>query len=172
MDTPQNDYGRASSVDAEAIGQPGQRRFRLLVRSDAGAAAVWMEKQQLDAIGIWLNESLERLDKEQPSSEADEEPSPFGAIFDLDFRASQIGLGYAEDANLFAIQAYDSDSALQSQSPTFRCFLSRGQCRVLARKIAAVVAGGRPICPLCESPMDPSGHVCPKANGHGVGAVV
>jgi uncharacterized repeat protein (TIGR03847 family) len=172
MDTPEHDYGRASSVDAEAIGQPGQRRFRLLVRSDSGAAAVWLEKQQLDAIGTWLSESLERLDKEHPAAQLDEEPSPFGAIFDLDFRASQVGLGYAEDVDLFAVQAYDSERALQSQTPTFRCFLTRGQSRVLARKIASVVAAGRPICPLCEMPIDPSGHVCPRSNGHFAGNTV
>ena len=29
-----------------------------------------------------------------------------------------------------------------------------------------VIAGGRPICPLCGSPIEPEGHMCPKSNGH------
>jgi uncharacterized repeat protein (TIGR03847 family) len=167
METPEHDFGRVVSVDAEAIGQPGQRRFRLMVRSTNQTAAIWMEKQQLASIGTWLAETCQRLDREQPVSDPDVEPSPFGAIFDVDFRAAQIGLGYMEGDDLFAIQAFDVE-AMQGSAPGFRCFLTRGQSRVLSRKIEAVVAAGRPICPLCAMPIDPEGHVCPRANGHHV----
>jgi uncharacterized repeat protein (TIGR03847 family) len=170
METPRHDFGRVIAVDAEAVGRPGQRRFRLLVRSTNETAAVWMEKQQLASIGIWLSETCERLDRERPVSEPDVEPSPFGAIFDVDFRASQIGLGYLESEDLFAIQAFDVE-AMQGDSPDFRCFLTRGQSRVLSRKIESVVAAGRPICPLCSAPMEPEGHVCPRSNGHYPAAV-
>jgi hypothetical protein len=26
--------------------------------------------------------------------------------------------------------------------------------------------GSRPNCPVCSGPMDPTGHVCPRSNGH------
>lgn len=172
MDEPQYDYGRALSIDAEAFGQPGQRRFRLLVRSTNQSAAIWMEKQQLASIGAWFEETCERLDKERPTSEPDVEPLPFGPTFDLEFRAIQIGLGYREEDDLFIIQAFDAEGGAVGQRPNFRCFLSRGQCRVLSRKIAAVVAAGRPICPLCEMPVDPEGHVCPRSNGHSPAVVL
>ena len=165
MNEAEHDFGRAVSVDAEAIGRPGQRRFRLMVRSGNQSAAIWMEKQQLASIGTWLDETCERLDREHPNSEPNAEPSPFGAVFDLEFRASQIGLGYAEGDDLFAIHAFDIE-AQQGERPDFRTFLSRGQARVLARKIESVVAAGRPICPLCSQPMEPEGHVCPRSNGH------
>ena len=170
MDAPEHDYGRALSVDAEAIGQPGQRRFRLLVGSDSQSASIWMEKDQLASMGAWLEETGARLDKERPSSDPDVEPLPFAEPFALDFRASQLGLGFIDEEELFAIQAFDGAGA-RAGSAFFRCFLSRGQCRVLSRKISAVIAGGRPICPLCESPIDPQGHVCPKANGHHTGVL-
>jgi uncharacterized repeat protein (TIGR03847 family) len=166
MEAPEHDYGRALSVDAEAVGQPGQRRFRLLVRSTNQTGSIWMEKEQLAGIGTWLEEVLERLDKERPTGEPDVEPLPFPEAFDLDMRAAQIGLGYVEEEDIFAIQAFDADSIGTRQAPTFRCLLSRGQSRVLSRKIAEVIAGGRPVCPLCERPIDPTGHVCPRANGH------
>ena len=63
MDTPAHDYGRALSVDAEAIGRPGQRRFRLLARSVSATACVWMEKEQLGGIGDWFRDVVERLDR-------------------------------------------------------------------------------------------------------------
>ena len=62
MNEATNDYGRADSVDAEAIGEPGQRRFRLIVISGTDRASIWMEKQQLDSIGEWFKEMCERLD--------------------------------------------------------------------------------------------------------------
>ena len=170
MQSFQHDFGHALSVDAEAIGEPGNRRFRLLVRSSSQTASIWMENQQLAGIGSWIEETQERLDREHPSTEADAEPTPFDDTFAVEFRASQIGLGYAEAEEQFAIQAFDIEA--ESQVPAFRCFISRGQARVLNRKIAGLVAAGRPICPLCEMPIDPEGHVCPRSNGHHAGVTV
>jgi len=50
-DGAQHDLGPLDALEAEALGLPGQRRFRLLVRSESRSASIWMEKQQLDAIG-------------------------------------------------------------------------------------------------------------------------
>lgn len=164
MESSRHDFGEAVSVDAEAIGQPGQRRFRLMVRSAGQTAAIWMEKQQLQSIGEWFEETVKKLDEETGSS-PDVEPTPFGAIFDVEVQVLQVALGYQEDGGLFVIQVFDDQSTVQE--PAFNCLLSRGQCRVLSRKIAEVVAAGRAICPLCGRPMEPTGHVCPRSNGHG-----
>jgi uncharacterized repeat protein (TIGR03847 family) len=164
MENAEHDFGEAVSVDAQSLGEPGQRTFRLLVQGASGAASIWMEKQQLAGIAVWLDDVLERLDREQPSDEPYVEPEPIGAIYDVEFRATQIGLGYSEEDGLFAIHAFDE--RMVGGAPAFRCLLTRGQSRVLSRKISEVVAGGRPVCPLCDMPIDPAGHVCPKANGH------
>jgi uncharacterized repeat protein (TIGR03847 family) len=34
----------------------------------------------------------------------------------------------------------------------------------MVRHATRVVAAGRPICPVCGRPMDPSGHFCPRNN--------
>jgi uncharacterized repeat protein (TIGR03847 family) len=164
MERARYDFGEALAVDAEAIGQPGQRRFRLLVRSTVQTAAIWMEKQQLQGIGEWFEETVKKLDEETADAVPDVEPLPFGAIFDIELQVLQVGLGYREEGGLFIIQVFDAESS--AEEPAFFCLLSRGQCRVLSRKIAEVVAGGRPICPLCGRPIEPTGHVCPRSNGH------
>lgn len=164
MENAEHDFGEAQSIDAEAIGEPGERRFRLLVQAASRAASIWMEKQQLAGIAVWLDEVIERLDREQPDNGPGAEPPTIGAIFDVEFNATQIGLGYSEEDGLFAIHAFDQRMA--GGAPAFRCLLTRGQSRQLSRKISEVVAGGRPICPLCDMPIDPEGHVCPKSNGH------
>jgi uncharacterized repeat protein (TIGR03847 family) len=164
MERAEHDFGPALSIDAESVGVPGQRRFRLLVSAGTHSASIWMEKQQLAGIGTWFEEVLEKLDRENPSKEPDVQPLPIGEAFEVEFRASQIGLGYAEEDGLFAIHAFDESGA--AGGPAFRCLINRGQSRVLSRKIAEVIAGGRPTCPLCGAPIDPGGHVCPRANGH------
>jgi uncharacterized repeat protein (TIGR03847 family) len=164
MERARHDFGEALSVDAEAIGEPGKRRFHLLVRSTSQTASIWMEKQQLQGIGEWFEEMVKKLDEEGSGDTPDVEPAPFGAIFDVELQVVQVALGYQEDGGLFLIQVFDAESSVEE--PAFTCRLSRGQCRVLSRKISEVVAGGRPVCPLCGRPIDPTGHVCPRSNGH------
>jgi uncharacterized repeat protein (TIGR03847 family) len=37
--------------------------------------------------------------------------------------------------------------------------------RVFATRAASVVSAGRPPCQFCGGPVDPEGHLCPRANG-------
>jgi len=39
------------------------------------------------------------------------------------------------------------------------------QARAFAARARAVVAAGRPPCPICAQPLDPAGHVCPRLDG-------
>ena len=45
-----------------------------------------------------------------------------------------------------------------------RIYATRGQVRAMAARGAEAVAAGRPLCPLCDMPMDPAGHRCPRWN--------
>ncbi|HTE85106.1 MAG TPA: DUF3090 family protein, partial [Dehalococcoidia bacterium] len=79
MRPEQHDFGQISSVDAEAIGPPGQRRFRLAVLRDEQAAALWLEKEQLAALGTAIEQQLVRSDRQRQRIEApmDEAAPPF-----------------------------------------------------------------------------------------------
>jgi len=48
-----------------------------------------------------------------------------------------------------------------------RLYFTAAQARALAARGSAAVQRGRPPCPLCGGPLDPTGHVCPRLNGHG-----
>jgi uncharacterized repeat protein (TIGR03847 family) len=45
-----------------------------------------------------------------------------------------------------------------------RIYATRSQVRAMAARGAEAVTGGRPLCPLCDQPMDPAGHRCPRWN--------
>jgi uncharacterized repeat protein (TIGR03847 family) len=48
-----------------------------------------------------------------------------------------------------------------------RLYFTAAQARAMATRGSAAVERGRPPCPLCGGPLDPSGHICPRLNGHG-----
>jgi uncharacterized repeat protein (TIGR03847 family) len=38
--------------------------------------------------------------------------------------------------------------------------------REFVARAQALISAGRPACPFCLQPIDPSGHICPRANGY------
>jgi uncharacterized repeat protein (TIGR03847 family) len=47
-----------------------------------------------------------------------------------------------------------------------RVRLTADMARAFIARALRVVAAGRPPCPLCNLPLDPEGHICPRQNGH------
>jgi uncharacterized repeat protein (TIGR03847 family) len=52
----------------------------------------------------------------------------------------------------------------ESEGHVARLYATRAQIRAMARNGVAAVEAGRPKCTLCEFPMDPDGHICPRWN--------
>jgi uncharacterized repeat protein (TIGR03847 family) len=153
---------------AEAIGRPGERRFRLQLISEAGdSACLWLEKEQLAALG----DALETLLKDEgyqyhrlPLDDT-EAPAVFPYSPDLEMRIGQLSMGInRERQRIVLIGAAPGGPEDDPETLSLEFDFRRGH--ELRRQIADVVAAGRPPCPLCTGPMDPEGHVCVKMNGH------
>ena len=166
----------AQRLRAEAIGEPGQRRFRLMAVVDGETYVVWMEKQQLQALGMALEQMLEQLADNGPDLEATGAPVPFDTETRRQFRAGRMELGYDERRDRLVIVAHDINEGDEDEEddeigrepaqPSFGCRLTRAQAREVSAEAAAVVAAGRPRCSMCGAPMGPEPHVCPQQNGH------
>ena len=52
------DFGLVEAVDAEAIGEPGQRTFRIRARVGDSYGALWIEKEQLAQLGRLFSQLL------------------------------------------------------------------------------------------------------------------
>lgn len=50
--------------------------------------------------------------------------------------------------------------------PVLRVRATMRQVVDFVERARKVVAAGRPPCPFCQQPLDPRGHVCPRANGY------
>lgn len=157
--------GDAERLRAEALGEPGQRRFRLMAIVDGVTRVVWMEKEQLQRLGHALEQVLDNLPDRGPEIEAPSSLVEFDDDTPYQIRAGRMELGYDEQRHRLVVIAHDIE-ADDEGSPAFVCRMTPGQARELAEEADTVVSAGRPICPLCGRPMGPGPHVCEKQNGH------
>lgn len=166
---PRYEFGPAFLIDTEAIGEPGRRTFHLVVSSGHEVASLWLEKEQLQALGLAIRRQLATLRRGRRSPDLNDLPTLGNTPLpppSLDFRVGQLALGYDPDQDMFTLQA-DEASLNPAESTFFSCQMTQDQAQVLAQRIEAVVAAGRPLCPLCGAPLNPGEpHICPRSNGH------
>jgi uncharacterized repeat protein (TIGR03847 family) len=159
------DFGDVDEIDVETIGQPGQRTFRMLAERGDRSASIWLEKEQLQAVGLVIDQQLARSSR---SGSTERTLLTLAARFPsqptIDFKVGQLAVGYDEQRHRFTFTAHDVER-MDAAEPHFNCRASEPQARALAIKITEIVAAGRPRCPLCGAPMDAK-HVCPLSNGH------
>lgn len=158
-----SDFGHAQRIDAEAFGEPGQRTFRLRIEGASGqTATLWVEKQQVQALELALRQMLAQLEHEP--SEPDD-MSGFPQDPEHEFRVGRMSMGYDQSDKRVILHAYEL-TADDNAEPEISAKVAANQCAALRSKLSEIIAGGRPICPLCEGPVDPSGHSCIRSNGH------
>ena len=175
---PSRDLDPVTRLTADAVGEPGQRTFYLQAASGADQVTLLVEKEQVrrlaESLQTWLPE-LAADRPEDPGEAAAAEASELGleAPLEPDFRVGQLQLSYDGERDRVVIVATElqvedtDDDPLEPLEPLqVRLFVTRPQLRVLARHGSQVVARGRPLCPLCGNPLDPTGHICPAQNGH------
>ena len=165
--------GSLSRVEAESIGEPGRRTFRLLLDAGNAHCTLWLEKEQLYQLAIHLRDAVESLPEEDRDHESQHRDGGWsGEGEEVDFKAGEMGLSHDKQANSFyisAIERENPESEAQTESPISISFwISLAQARTLADDALRICASGRPLCFLCGQPIDPDGHVCPRANGHTV----
>lgn len=161
-----HDLGDVDEIDVEALGEPGHRTFRLLAERGAVTASLWVEKEQLQALGLIIDQHVARLTRSGAAREtvvlALAGRFPTKATFD--FKVGRMALGYDTERRKFVFTAYDIENADEAEA-ALSCTATQPQVAALSVKITDVVAAGRPRCPLCGAPMEGK-HVCPASNGH------
>ncbi len=167
------------ALGAGAVGEPGDRAFYLQARKEAAQLTVLVEKEQVALLATEAVAFLDRIADEYP-----EEPVTLPvSVAELQeptvplFRARLIGLGFDPERELVLIelreysseeeepeQPVEPDEVDPEDGFVARLYATRPQVRAMAARGADAVAGGRPPCPLCEQPLDPAGHRCPRWN--------
>jgi uncharacterized repeat protein (TIGR03847 family) len=171
------------ALGAGAVGQPGARAFFIQARTESAQLTVLVEKEQVALLAAEAVAFLDRIADEYPEVPV-AVPSGQAQLREPTvplFRARLIGLGFDPERELVLLELRERSSeneaeeaeAVEEEVPddeeeeegyVARIYATRAQVRAMAARGAEAVAGGRPPCPLCEQPMDPAGHRCPRWN--------
>ena len=162
--------GRLSGIEPVTFGQPGQRTFRLDLHAGSAFCSVWMEKEQLFQLGVYLKDIVGALSAEDKARESEpREPTWSGGEATIDFKAGQFMLSHDGESNSFYVQAHERETEEEQQEMESVSFwITVAQAEALSEESLKICAAGRPTCFLCGQPINPEGHVCPRANGHTV----
>jgi uncharacterized repeat protein (TIGR03847 family) len=157
--------GQAQRVRVDAVGEPGNRRFRLSVVVDGETYIAWMEKQQLQALGLAVEQMLDQLPDEHWTGQLEGIVEPFDDSTRSQFRVGRMELGYDSTTDRIVISAHDLQG--EGALPALAVRISRSQALELSTDAEMVVSAGRPRCPMCgELYASGTHHVCPEQNGH------
>ncbi len=180
---------------AGTIGEPGDRTFFLQARDGVRVVSVALEKVQVSVLAERLGELLDELDRrgieeaKEPDTPdvpdvPDAEPALTADTGPLDeplneaFRAGSLTLGWdvaaervlvearAQDEDGEPVDPDDDDDEDDDGPDLLRVRLTADAARSFVARAVRLVASGRPPCPLCGAPLDPTGHICPRRNGH------
>lgn len=156
-------------ITASSIGPPGRRTFYLQLRSGGRLVAFLVEKEQVRALSMLLQELLEGLGVTVTPDDAVIDEMELVGPVEPEWRVGRMSVGRTPDGDRFLIEA-DAAAEDPDDAARLRAGFSREQAVKLAAYAAYVVeAGGRERCQVCEGLKDPVTGCfgCPATNGHG-----
>jgi uncharacterized repeat protein (TIGR03847 family) len=149
---------------AGAVGAPGQRVFYLQARQAHQLLTLKCEKEQVRLLGEYMAGLLAKL---PPSSSAQVGDTALLEPVNPSWAIGRLGAGYDRDSDRFLLEAHEAPEEETDDEPAVARFrITRAQAAAFVERVNALVQAGRAICPACNQPKDPSGHVCPRGNGH------
>jgi uncharacterized repeat protein (TIGR03847 family) len=161
------------------VGLPGERTFFLQAADGARVVSVALEKAQVSVLAERMEQLLTEMAAQTGTGpfEVLADTEPLENPIDEEFRVAAMGLAYDSEANLIVIEAQaPAESAEQAEATlledtdegpdALRVRLAHRAAAGFVERARRVIEAGRPPCPLCNEPLDPQGHVCPRSNGY------
>jgi uncharacterized repeat protein (TIGR03847 family) len=168
---------------AGTVGQPGERTFYLQASGNGQVTSVVLEKVQVSRLAKRLDELLDdelrtsgtnsAVPATAPASLTDDGPLDLPLL--EEFRVGIIALAWDAESERVVIEAqeesetpveYLADDVPEDGPGVLRVRITAAAARAFSQRALQLVGPGRPPCPLCGLPLDASGHVCPRQNGH------
>lgn len=171
---------------AGTVGPPGQRTFFIQARSGTRLTSIALEKQQVAVLAERIDGLLDEVLR---SGEAEstvpavtpivlEDAGPLEQPIVEEFRAGTMTLSWdaADERIVVEVFPFTEESVAEPDQPedeinepepeeVLIVRLPAGLARAFSKRAQTVVAAGRAPCPFCGGPIDPAGHLCPRANG-------
>jgi uncharacterized repeat protein (TIGR03847 family) len=158
---------------AGTVGEPGQRSFYLQARKGAAVVSVGVEKTQVAVLADRLGDMLDAI---EPISRVD---GPAQDVGPLDqpvveaFRVGAMALAWDPEQRAVVLEAqplaedgeYHETADNDPEGPDLlRVRISASDARSFIDRSLTLVGAGRPSCPFCGMPLEPTGHFCLRNN--------
>ncbi len=175
------------------VGPPGQRQFFLQASGAGRLATVALEKAQVQVLAERVDDLLGSFARPARAGSGRfaevVDNAPLDTPIEEDFTVGTMGLSWDPDRGRLVIECHaagdsydsmeafegddESDTPIMETDPAtdpdqlvLRVVLTPALARAFVQRSLSIVAAGRPPCPFCALPLDPGGHVCPRANGY------
>ena len=184
-------YDTPDRFVAGTVGQPGERTFFLQAREGNRITSVACEKQQVSVLAEHLDKVLDEVLRRSsggvnvpPAASRASDTDPLDAPITEEFRVGTMTIAWDPTIDRIVIELFstvDVEEDAEGGGPTgtpaedpeeinadevFVVKITASYARDFVARAQALVAAGRPPCPFCLQPIDPAGHICPRANGY------
>jgi uncharacterized repeat protein (TIGR03847 family) len=161
------EFDRPGRFTVGTVGEPGRRVFYFQAFAEGSEVTVKCEKQQAVALAEHLVNLLADLPGDEP---VDAPPAEALPPADLHWAVGSISIGVdRSDGRLVVVLEEllvdeEEETSPERDPARLRVHLTGEQVRAYASQVASLTASSRPICRLCDRPIDPDGHACPRLN--------
>jgi uncharacterized repeat protein (TIGR03847 family) len=129
-----------------------------------------VEKAQVQAISARLDVMIAEIRKANPLISVEKFPvddAPLESPVDAEFQIGAMSLAWNEETSLICCELYElEDDEEDSEGEVAEINMTVGMAVSFSTRSKAVVNAGRLPCTFCGIPIDPRGHLCPRANGY------
>ena len=153
------------------VGEPGERAFFIQASHSNRLISVALEKAQVQAIAARLEIMVSEVKKSDPLVsilKIANDDQPLQSPIDAEFQVGAISLAWDEETQRICLELYEleDDEEEESDGEVLEVNITLALAISFAHRSKAVVSAGRLPCPFCAIPIDPRGHLCPRANGY------
>ncbi|MGJ3509324.1 DUF3090 domain-containing protein [Enemella sp. A6] len=184
-------YDEPDRFVAGTVGEPGARTFFLQARQANRITSVVCEKEQVVVLAEHIEKVLNEIQRRTGQPDLTLAPpqvdnAPLDVPIDEEFRVGTMTIAYdadedrliiemfstehvdeaAEEPDFFADETEIAKHEAEQAAEAFVVRITKDRARDFVARAQAVVSAGRPPCPFCAQPLEPAGHVCPRANGY------
>jgi uncharacterized repeat protein (TIGR03847 family) len=93
--------------------------------------------------------------------------APLESPVDKDFVIGAISIAWDDEVKKVSVELFSTkEIEVEDEVADITLNLTLGQATAFITRTTAVVNAGRVPCPFCAIPIDPRGHLCPRANGY------
>ena len=166
-------FKEVSRFIAGTVGMPGERQFFLQVRSGAVLICASLEKEQVSTFAQRLDLLTKQIQKQDHTKRATRkivDDQPLEQPIENDFAIGTISIAWSDEEEKICIELFNranfspEDEESDSAEATF--YIDIAQAQAFVQRSMSIINAGRLPCPFCSLPIDPQGHLCPRANGY------